>query len=628
MSKIKKLVLGLSVVVTMAIAFVIGLLGVKPTTNSQLSTSSTDATHSTIINDNKQSVTKVEKPLTYTYLPGEVIVREGDDRINYNYIPSIDSKSSASVVAYEYAFGNVMSDNMAVYLKSIEADGVDVSYVYRDTRLTNTESVTCETTFTTQIIPTGGAYKYIYVLVAPSDDSTSASLSVNLEWNLGKAAEIIVANNIDNTTTTYTIVSGQEIEEPNEPYQPSYYFDAWFLDEDFTQFATFPMKSNGQTLYARFHNVKPNTTQYIHYNNGEYTFSEDDYYENNSYYGSGYKYCSSYKITNLIIPTIYNDGVNGEAKVTGIGECCFVGNSDDGLDITTISLPSTITRVGDYAFQYCRALTSITLPSSLTSIGDTAFQECAGLTSIDLSQCTSLTSIERLAFSDCSGLTSITLPNSLTSIGDGAFELCSKLTSITIPASVISIGGSPFSDSGLTSIVVESGNSVYDSRDNCNAIIETNTNTLIAGCNNSTIPSTVTSIGNYAFFGCDELTSVSLPSSLISIDNYAFAYCSKLTGVVLPNSLTYIGSQVFRDCVALTSITIPASVTKIGYYAFAGTGLTSMTFSDTTTWYRLGNDTNWNNMTGGTSTEVTDTSANATRFKSSSGYCDYYWYKL
>ena len=149
-----------------------------------------------------------------------------------------------------------------------------------------------------------------------------------------------------------------------------------------------------------------------------------------------------------------------------------------------------------------------------------------------------VTSIGNEVFFGCSELTSIEIPSSVTSIGNFAFSGCSGLTGIEIPSSVTKIGEAAFSGcSRLTSINVEAGNEVYDSRDNCNAIIKKATNTLIQGCKNTKIPSSVTSIGYYAFYDCSGLTGIEIPSSVTSIRNFAFWFCSGLKDVY------YTGTQ-------------------------------------------------------------------------------------
>ena len=245
-------------------------------------------------------------------------------------------------------------------------------------------------------------------------------------------------------------------------------------------------------------------------------------------------------------------------------------------------IPTSVTAIGEGAFFCCSCLTSIEIPNSVTEIGEYAFSYCSYLTSIEIPN--SVTEIRDGAFYYCSGLTSIEIPNSVTSIGDNAFDGCSNLTSIEIPNSVTSIGNRAFAScSNLTSIVVEEGNSYYDSRENCNAIIETSSNTLVAGFQNTVIPTSVTAIGEGAFFCCSCLTSIEIPNSVTEIGEYAFSYCSYLTSIEIPNSVTEIGEYAFSYCSKLTSIEIPNSVTSIGDYAFWGcSGLTSITMQRTT----------------------------------------------
>ena len=235
--------------------------------------------------------------------------------------------------------------------------------------------------------------------------------------------------------------------------------------------------------------------------------------------------------------------------MTSIGDSAF----DSCTGLTSVTIPDSVTSIGDSAFDSCTGLTSITIPDSVTSIGNWAFEGCTGLTSITIPD--SVTSIGGWAFFDCTGLTSITIPDSVTSIGGSAFWGCTGLTSITIPDSVTSIGVSAFAYcTGLTSITVSGGNKKFDSRNNCNGIIETAYNTLISGCKNTDIPDSVTRIGDRAFYGCTGLTTITIPNSVTSIGRHAFRGCTGLTSITIPDSVTVIGVSAFWDCTRLTSV--------------------------------------------------------------------------
>ena len=251
--------------------------------------------------------------------------------------------------------------------------------------------------------------------------------------------------------------------------------------------------------------------------------------------------------------------------------------------LTSVTIGNSVTSIEEHAFQSCSGLTSVTIGNSVASIGDNAFEGCSDLSSVTIPN--SVTNIGFQAFQSCSGLTSVTLGNSLTTIGQRAFNLCSGLTSITIPNSVTTIGNYAFGlCSGLTFIKVEDGNTNYDSRDNCNAIIETSTNSLIVGCINTIIPNSVTDVSDYAFHGCSGLTSVTIPNSVTTIGRLAFGGCTSLTSLTIPNSVISIGEEAFDGCSGLTSVIIPNSVTSIGNQAFYGcSGLTSVTIPNSVT---------------------------------------------
>ena len=215
--------------------------------------------------------------------------------------------------------------------------------------------------------------------------------------------------------------------------------------------------------------------------------------------------------------------------------------------LTSVKIPESVTEIGSQSFYNCSNLTFVNIPEGVTSIYQEAFGGCRSLTSIIIPK--SVTEIDKRAFSGCTNLTSFAIPENVTSIGESAFYGCKSLISVNIPESVTEIGINPFAScSGLKQIMVEGGNMKYDSRDNCNAIIETASNTLIAGCDNTTIPNSVITIGKNAFVGCTQ-TSVSIPNSVTYIGSFAFNNCIYLTSVNIPNRLISIGEKAFQSCI-------------------------------------------------------------------------------
>lgn len=263
---------------------------------------------------------------------------------------------------------------------------------------------------------------------------------------------------------------------------------------------------------------------------------------------------------------LYDDPSNWENGALYIDNCLievdtsFVGN---------FKIKEKTHLIADRAFQDCQSLISVTIPNGVKVIGDGAFF-------------------------GCKSLTSVTIPNSVTEIGSNAFEGCSALASVTIPNSVTEIGNCIFKDcSSLTSIVVDIANEYYDSRGNCNAVIETSTNRLLFGCKNTTIPNSVTGIEWYAFEGHSSLTSINIPNSVTEIRGFAFKGSAlynnpanwengalyindclikvdtNFVGNCTIKENTYlIADEAFEGCSSLTSVTIPNSVTKIGDWAF------------------------------------------------------------
>lgn len=284
----------------------------------------------------------------------------------------------------------------------------------------------------------------------------------------------------------------------------------------------------------------------------------------------------------------------------------------NGILVTDLVIPDSVTNIGEYAFDGCRCLTSVTIPDSITNIKDNAFRACTNLSSISIPN--SVESIGNATFKSCTNIANVTIPNSVNSIGISAFQSCKSLTSITLPNSVTIIGDSAFAYC-LNLIIIDFPDSVldigtdafyetawYNSQSNGlvyagktaykmkgkspeEIVIKDGTSNIADSafwfCSNLssvTIPDSVNSIGSMTFRGCKDLTNITIGNSVTSIKSYAFQNCTSLTSVTIPDSVTSIGYAAFYGCISLTNLTIGNSVTSIRHLAFWNcTKLTSVT---------------------------------------------------
>lgn len=257
--------------------------------------------------------------------------------------------------------------------------------------------------------------------------------------------------------------------------------------------------------------------------------------------------------------------------------------------IEYLNIPEGVEKIEDSAFSGCSKLKEVTIPSSLKMMGE-AFSGCNKLMKIHISDLSAwckiifsnryanplqfskhlykygqeikhliipdeITQIREFTFYGCEGIESVTLHGNLTTIGSTSFQY-SGISSILIPRSVREIGESPFLGcSNLTDIVVESGNDIYDSRENCNGIIRTSSNTLIQGCRNTIIPNSVTHLDRYSFCLCQGLVSMDIPDGVRWIDVDAFNSCPDLEKIIIPSSVSSIYTTAFYNCPKLVNVT-------------------------------------------------------------------------
>ena len=264
------------------------------------------------------------------------------------------------------------------------------------------------------------------------------------------------------------------------------------------------------------------------------------------------------------------------------GDFTYTVNAEQGTATVTkyggeggdVVIPDTlggmpVTEIGSWSFFGCEELTGISIPNTVTVIGSSAFNNCTGLTSVSLPA--GLTTISNTAFAGCSALTAVSIPASVRSVGSQAFSGCSSLGQVEIPEGLTEIGGGVFRDT-LWMKAQQAENPVVV----VNGILIDGT----ACTGDTVIPDGVTRIGDMAFSGCREMTSVSIPGSVTDIGESAFYSCTALTGITIPDSVTSIGYQAFGNCTALTALAIPDSVTSIGgSLCFGCSALTDVTLS-------------------------------------------------
>lgn len=279
--------------------------------------------------------------------------------------------------------------------------------------------------------------------------------------------------------------------------------------------------------------------------------------ENNQHYASEDGILYNKEKTEIVyVPIAIQGPVTVPGSVTSVGAFSYRNK------LTSVVISEGVTSIDYLAFYMCWELTSISIPDSVTSIDGTAITNCGKLQYTEYENAYYLGNDNNpyvwLVNAKSTNITSCSVHEDTKIIKKYAFQGCTKLMNLIVPL----------------------GNTKYNSGAGSNCIIETESKTLIAGCQTSVIPAdgSVTSIGDGAFYKCSTLTTLAIPSGVTSIGEWAFNECSGLTSVNIPNGVTSIGSYAFRVCTSLTSITIPDSVTSIGFNAFGGCyGLTSIT---------------------------------------------------
>ena len=547
MSKIKKVILSISIALTMLGALIFGLcLNV----NQPLKTSSFSS------DDNvcESIETSIQvKPQHYTYKPEQITIKKGTD--NIVFVPSNNQQISSKAVAYEYIFTNSMNIDSAVEIQEITASNYTISYAWADKSLQDEEIVSYSKFEIQRINPNKS--KFLYVIIEPTASSTTFTETV--KWWYGKAKDIEIINAVTGELSQKLVVAGRPVQLDAVPIPTApdgYYFDNWFLDEKFTKIATFPVSSE-TILYARFANFPQKYIKLINGSTSEYTTIEG---------------CTEFT-EKVVIPSTYKG-----LPVTRVGYDTFC----DDTTVKEVELPEGIKVIVGGAFRRTPNLVKVNIPSTVTTIQSAAFQNAA-ITEIFIPK--SVNYMERFIFMSCVNLKTVTFEegSQLTSISEQMFYRCHALETVNnIPSTVDVLEDYSFADCRvLKTINLPNGLKVMDKA----AFADCPKLTHIYGIGND-----LTSIGAYAFEDCCELISIGDLSNCVHlsvIDTAAFINCSKLQALNLTNciSLTTIGEQSFRNCSGLTSCNMAncPNLETIGVRAFLNcTSLTDCSLTKST----------------------------------------------
>lgn len=272
-------------------------------------------------------------------------------------------------------------------------------------------------------------------------------------------------------------------------------------------------------------------------------------------YGNG-AYVGDFMIPSTVSHYDSQDSVTYHYTVTEMGDNMFYCSGFDDKYLSSVTIPSTIKKIGNGCFGGAKKLTSIVIPEGVEEIGTSAFSGLPVLASVSLPS--TLRSLGQGAFWWCDELTTLTIPSGVTVINNSTFGMCKKLATVNLPNGITSIGqdafkGCPILENvNIPTSLVEIGTRAFN---DCPSIISLE------------FPATLRTVGESAFMGCEGLTSIVLPEGTTTIGNSAFQWCKNLASVTIPSTVTYIGSNAFKEC-ALTSIVLPVGLQTLGEGAF------------------------------------------------------------